>query len=337
MHTDRQLILRWAEQGHIQPENLDAALLHCQAYPSQPQWLLFIKRLLLWLGVVSIAAGVIFFFAFNWQAINTFTKFATLQSFLAVVALYSTRLAALSRLSTAITFLMALLTGALLALSGQIYQTGADPWQLFAIWAILITPWALTSRSSTLWLLWMGLINTALLLYSQTFRGLFGFLYRDEELVALFLLINTACLIGFEWAYHHKNNLLENRVAAQTTLLVAGFLATWLAIWSVFDYSDAAWGGFSYVVWMGAVFTFYRYRHLDLLALSGCATSIVVVFSCVMIRTIGDAFGGTAMLFVSLCIIGLSTTAGIWLKKLSQMNTTAHHENHSLTDTQEDD
>ncbi len=37
--------------------------------------------------------------------------------------------------------LATLLLGVFLALFGQTYQTGADPWQLFANWALLILPW----------------------------------------------------------------------------------------------------------------------------------------------------------------------------------------------------
>src|SRR5699024_11365250 len=40
-----------------------------------------------------------------------------------------------------------IITGSLLALFGQVYQTGADTWQLFFAWAILITPWEIGRAS----------------------------------------------------------------------------------------------------------------------------------------------------------------------------------------------
>src|SRR5699024_2163378 len=58
-----------------------------------------------------------------------------------------------------------IITGSLLALFGQVYQTGADTWQLFFGWALLITPWVLIARFPALWLLWLGLINACLVLY----------------------------------------------------------------------------------------------------------------------------------------------------------------------------
>lgn len=44
--------------------------------------------------------------------------------------------------------------GALFALIGQTYQTGADPWQLFALWTLLALPVALAVRSDALWSGW---------------------------------------------------------------------------------------------------------------------------------------------------------------------------------------
>lgn len=47
-----------------------------------------------------------------------------------------------------------LASGGLFALIGQTYQTGADPWQLFATWAALTLPWALAARHDALWFGW---------------------------------------------------------------------------------------------------------------------------------------------------------------------------------------
>ena len=54
-------------------------------------------------------------------------------------------------------------TGAVLALVGQTYQTGADVWELFAAWAALMLPFAWLSRSTASWVLWLGVANLALM------------------------------------------------------------------------------------------------------------------------------------------------------------------------------
>ena len=61
------------------------------------------------------------------------------------------------------------LVGALLAVYGQVYQTGADAWQLFAGWAALIAGWAVAGRFVPLWMLVAVLTNVALM--AGDFRG----------------------------------------------------------------------------------------------------------------------------------------------------------------------
>ncbi|HEX4893334.1 MAG TPA: DUF4401 domain-containing protein, partial [Hyphomicrobiaceae bacterium] len=60
-------------------------------------------------------------------------------------------------------------TGGLFAVIGQTYQTGADPWQLFAIWAAVGLPWALAARHDALWLCWSVVAVTAISLWLRTF------------------------------------------------------------------------------------------------------------------------------------------------------------------------
>ena len=66
-----------------------------------------------------------------------------------------------------------ILVGGLMALFGQTYQTGADPWQLFFNWALLVFPWVLISRFHVMWLVWLGLLNLSVHQYFQVFGGYF--------------------------------------------------------------------------------------------------------------------------------------------------------------------
>ncbi|MBC8290414.1 MAG: DUF2157 domain-containing protein, partial [Planctomycetes bacterium] len=54
--------------------------------------------------------------------------------------------------------------GVFLAVFGQVYQTGADEWLLFAGWAGLILPWTALSRFEALWILWLATDTFALCL-----------------------------------------------------------------------------------------------------------------------------------------------------------------------------
>lgn len=341
MTDNRRLILSWAEQGLIQGD-VDEALAATQSRPAKKEWFSFISQFLMWSGAVAMAVGMIFFFAFNWDAMGRFAKFGLLEAIMLVAAFIYSRLDCQRPSSTVSLVGMALLTGALLALTGQTYQTGADPWQLFAIWAVLMTPWAAIGRSSTLWLLWIGLVNLTLMLYLNTFRGLFGFLFREEDWLWIFLAVNTAFIVLFEvlacLGMHQSDAeqvgadksvktlalsiTLDNRQAAQVSALIAGVTVTWLSIIAIFDSHDEIWGLPVYAIWMAVVFYFYRYRVLDLVLLSGCVLSGILVVTFLLGRVFEDVLDDGAFLLISLAIIGLSAAGGIWLKKLSRQQQT---------------
>lgn len=174
MTTTRNQLLQWAEQGDLPPANLPSALHLTGAEPSTSDWRRFIDRLLLWFGALFVSVGVIFFFAFNWNALGRFTRFGLLEGGL-VAAVAIAWYLGLDRLSSKATLLVAsLLLGGLLALVGQTYQTGADPWELFATWAVMALPWVVIGRFGALLLFWVGLVNLALILYHQAFPRFFG-------------------------------------------------------------------------------------------------------------------------------------------------------------------
>ena len=61
--------------------------------------------------------------------------------------------------------------GGLLAFFGQTYQTGADSWQLFALWAALDLPPCRGARSDFLWTAWGPVAMAAIGLWMQTHLG----------------------------------------------------------------------------------------------------------------------------------------------------------------------
>ena len=132
--------------------------------PSALEWRRFLASALLLLGAGLLLSGIVSFFAFNWAVLGKFGKLALLASGVSACALAALR--APERLvSRVLLFAAAVLVGALLAVYGQTYQTGADPWGLFAVWALLILPWTLAACFTPLWLLWVGLVDLAFGLY----------------------------------------------------------------------------------------------------------------------------------------------------------------------------
>jgi uncharacterized membrane protein len=137
------------------------------AFERQPANLVWwLPRVIAVLAAALGGLGVIFWIAANWETLGRFGRFALLQGcFLAACLGALLRPAARAPLGLA-----ALLTiGGLFAYFGQTYQTGADPWQLFALWAALSLPLCVSARSDILWTPWalVALSAVSLWLFAQ--------------------------------------------------------------------------------------------------------------------------------------------------------------------------
>ncbi len=125
------------------------------------------------LGLAALAAaliglGLVFWIAANWETLGRFGRFAVLQG--AIVAMgVGAMLRPAWRAPMALLVLLA--TGALFAYFGQTYQTGADPWQLFALWAALCLPLALAVRSDLVWAPWTLVAFVGIALWIQAHSG----------------------------------------------------------------------------------------------------------------------------------------------------------------------
>lgn len=120
-------------------------------------------RVILALAVGQLLAAVIFFIAFNWQTLPGLIKLGGALALVTLCAL--TALAAPGALvRQTLLVAAALLTGGALAVFGQHYQSGADTWQMFALWAALILPWTALAGGPVLWLVWGGVAQTGLVL-----------------------------------------------------------------------------------------------------------------------------------------------------------------------------
>lgn len=123
------------------------------------------------LGALIAAAGLvgfglILFLAANWDEFSRFQKFGLTGAVIAVGGLGALATASLRVPGLLLAFAG---TGGMLALIGQTYQTGADTWQLFAVWAALTLPWAVAARSDAVWTPWVAVVMTAAALWYHTF------------------------------------------------------------------------------------------------------------------------------------------------------------------------
>lgn len=128
----------------------------------------WLPRAVALLAAALAGLGLVLWVAANWDALGRAGQFALLQG-----AVLATCLGALvlPGARTAAGLLALVAVGGLLAYTGQTYQTGADPWQLFAWWGLLTLPLALALRSDALWTPWALVTLTAVALWAQTHAG----------------------------------------------------------------------------------------------------------------------------------------------------------------------
>lgn len=351
MSHARRTIEQLLQQDILPLKNAEAAATHLEVYPSKRTWLDFFNKALLIIGAVALVLSLVFFIAYNWQNLGKIGKFALVEGALAItIALY----VALSfrrqfQLIRQLLLLIAsIITGSLLALFGQIYQTGADTWQLFFAWAILITPWVVIARFPALWLLWLGLINAFLLLYLDVANLQFiKYSLQNISQVAILALFNFIAfyswLIGFDnktsssipYLFHRINvkkstaqiNSAQTNSSLHWSTYVVGFLSTffmtYLAIVTVFDNGNIWATLIATIVWLGwcgfMLWQFYQ-RRLDLLMLTYLSFSIITVVMFWVGKWLLDDFEGGGFLLLALLLIGMSSAAVVWLRKVAYIN-----------------
>lgn len=135
------------------------------------------------LAAALTGLGVIFWVAANWDTLGHLGRFGLLEAVLVVAALGAVLRPAWR---APLALLVFLVTGGLLASIGQTYQTGADPWQLFALWALLGLPLAWVVRHDALWAPWAVVFTTALSLWVHTHTG-HAWRFHDQDLQVHFL------------------------------------------------------------------------------------------------------------------------------------------------------
>ncbi len=111
--------------------------------------------------------GLICWIAANWDMLGHSGKFALLEALVVVLCAGTLR----SRIRVPMGLMTLLAIGALFSYFGQTYQTGADPWQLFALWAALALPLCLAIRHDALWAPWTLLAMTAVTLWLHASIG----------------------------------------------------------------------------------------------------------------------------------------------------------------------
>ena len=270
-------------------------------------WTVWASRLLLVLGAALILAGIIFFFAANWNSIERLVKLGGIEVGL-VLCLAGAWLYGLDRLSGKVLLLGAgVLVGVFLAVFGQEYQTGADAWDLFARWSALIFGWVLLARFVPLWGVWLVVTNLAVGLFVEQkdiFRG-----DAVPNLAAILAVLNGAVLAARELACSRGVSWLQGKWTRLPLVFAVLYALLIPVLSSIVDYEQEY--VFSLLIGLGGgafMYWFYRFRTRDMWCFSAaCLFWALIVEVCVARVVFEGSQGGDAatLLFMAMVTIGI--------------------------------
>lgn len=204
-NIQREDIQILSRHSNLSEKEIDS-LLKDHIYSSREAWQKFIKLFLISLGIGFTVSGIVFFFAYNWAELPKFAKIGLTE----VLIIATTGLALFSKINHNIRNIIltgaAALVGVLFAVFGQIYQTGADAYDFFLAWTIFITLWVILSDFAPLWLLYVVLINTTLILYSEQVAKD----WSNSVIVLFLFVLNAGILIGSILLSHYRKFSIPN-------------------------------------------------------------------------------------------------------------------------------
>lgn len=308
-----------AAGGHLDPGAYRRARELAGVAPVEPHWREFLSRALAIGGALLLATAVVFFVAFNWQEMGRFARLALLEGAVAIAAIAALLTHARPHVSQPAYLAATILTGALLAFIGQTYQTGADPWQLFAGWALLALPWAFAASWAPLWALVLLIADLAVTLHFGGTARL-GWLFSPTGTMLALTVVNAAaaalaeCAIrlGFEDRF---------RIVPRTAGLVALGSATVGMVYFIFA-GDGPRGShpllaLAWLAVMAGAYGAWRVARLDLLLLSAASLCAIVVAAASLGHLLGDLADSLGLLIAAV-IVGLSAWAAQWIRRLAR-------------------
>ena len=205
-------------------------------------WQRYLNLLFLLLTVGFLTSGVITLIAANLDYFSDLAKIYGLQTLLVVTVVLGiycfireSRRQATEKLkwkTYSLFFVVSVLIGGLFALVGQTYQTGADVWQLFAVWTLCQLPFLLLFPNVASALLFAATANVAFYLFNEQ---------NSHNSMCYAVLINAGLLVIselFSKAFHDQHWRILPKV-----FLVLTFASLFglIVIYDVYFYAYA-WG-----------------------------------------------------------------------------------------------
>ncbi|SCM74849.1 Membrane protein-like protein [uncultured Desulfovibrio sp.] len=334
------------DSGRISPSAWSQALDFCGFRPDGKAWLTYWRQVFLLGGVLFFLAGIICFIAWNWDDMQPFARMTLVGVIVASTGIGAVAVGPDSRSGQALLLACGVAMGPLLAVFGQTYQTGAELWELFRVWTVLLVALALAGRQTGLWFaawlsgnvfiaLWLGRNLTSPF---DAFSQLFAI---PEWLVAI------ACAIFlWEWAAQRAvrkgaQNWLRSRwfprllfldLAARTSCyLIEGILGSyrWADTWQLWLPHQVV--PYFAVALAGLAWWWYRKKEPDLFMLATLLGAVAAVLLAVLAEAelFFDLGVVAAFLFWGLLVTGLTAGLAKMLLHLQKAMSAEENEKHA--------
>ena len=208
-----------------------------------------------------------------------------------------------------------------MAVFGQIYQTGADAYQLFMVWSLLIFGWTLISKFSAQWALWLVVTNLFLTLWWE--QSALPSRSMVHMIFTYLILLNGLMLVLYEYfAEKISYEWLNVRwLRILLTITVLNMMARPICILIVDSEGcstliSSAIGAIGHVL----IYLYYRYKRPDILSLAFWVLSICIIVEFLIAKVILELdiklsiqclLGG----IMTLCVFSFAV---IYLRKVSK-------------------
>jgi uncharacterized membrane protein len=316
-----------AEFYSLDVQRTQAMLDLSEARPSRAEGLRFLAACLRIAGVLSLAAGLVFFVAANWSRISVFGRFALVEAVLLACVVTAFLKPPPAFLGRGAAFLAFVATGALLALFGQTYQTGADVYELFLGWALLGLPLVVAAQWAVASAAWVVVFNTALLLFCgwHPTGGLLWALFGGVQFQPSHLILGAAWLNLALWFVFEFHPIAAVPAWVRRLLLSCAFgFATWGGVLGVMggdllfeDRKSDPLAVLALAAAMAAVVAYAVKRRDDVYPLAVVMGTFIIV-SLVWLARVVDFNDEGTFLLMALWLIGTSTAAGKVLTSLAR-------------------
>ncbi len=257
-------------------------------------WLLWLRLWTGTIGAIFLLAGVMFFFAHNWKGLSPLTRFGVLEVGLVLTVIGAVCFNVRATVGQWLLVAASVLTGVLIAVYGQVYQTGADAFEVFALWSALMLAWVVMAKFAPLWVFWLVIVETAMMLFAG--QVLVPDRIADWSQVFIGMgLVTFGFLALWEWLHPKERFSTFRQNWIRFLLLAAGLFWLSAILWRwMFDLgyqSDrpewSGWAGllFWLVAVIGGICFFTRLRP-SVLGMSLCVLDAAVIFSLMVARVV---------------------------------------------------